>query len=79
MTAHPPQLGAQDPERKNSPVAWEQDEEVDAVREMVPEEPTCFFNDRAYVHGTIIGSGSALLRCDNGVWVPTGPAVAGKP
>ena len=80
MNGHPKQLGAQDPERKNSPVAWESDEDIETLRESMPdEEPTCFFNDGAYTHGTVVGSGSVLLRCDNGVWVPAGPAESGKP
>jgi hypothetical protein len=79
MKGHAAQLGAQDPERKNSPVAWETDEDVEALRESIPDEPTCFFNDRAYAHGTVVGSGSVLLRCDNGIWVPAGPGESGKP
>ena len=79
MKGHPDQLGAQDPERKNSPVAWETDEDVEALREAIPDEPACFFNDRAYAHGTVVGSGSVLLRCDNGIWVPAGPGESGKP
>jgi hypothetical protein len=79
MKGHPAQLGAQDPERKNSPVAWETDEDVEALRESIPDEPACFFNDRAYPHGTVVGSGSVLLRCDNGIWVPAGPGESAKP
>jgi hypothetical protein len=37
-----------DPERKTSPVAWEGDEDTSALRESVPGEAVCFFNDRAY-------------------------------
>jgi hypothetical protein len=68
------QLGAQDPELKNSPVAWESDEDTEALRESIPEEPVCYFNDRAYAHDTVVGSGDVLLRCDHGLWVPAGPA-----
>lgn len=70
MSARPEQLGAQDPDLKNSPVAWESDEDTEALREEVDDEPVCFFNDRAYTHGTVVSSGSALLRCDHGIWVP---------
>jgi hypothetical protein len=73
------QLGAQDPERKNSPVLWDADDDVEALRESIPEEPACFFNDREYGHGIVVSSGSTLLRCDNGIWVPAGPAESGKP
>jgi hypothetical protein len=66
------QLGAQDPELKNSPVAWEGEEDTETLRASVPGEPVCFFNDHAYTHGTIVKSGSTLLRCDLGLWVPEG-------
>lgn len=74
MTSNTLDLGAQDPELKNSPVAWEGEEETETLRESVPGEPTCFFNDRAYEHGALIRSGSAMLKCDHGLWVPAGPS-----
>lgn len=67
------QLGAADPERKNSPIAWEADEDTEALREAVPDEAVCLFNDRAYDDGTVVKSGSVLLRCDRGIWLPVGP------
>jgi hypothetical protein len=72
-------LGAQDPERKNSPVAWEADDDTETLREAVPDEAVCHFNDSSYTHGTVVSSGSVLLRCDHGVWVPAGTTSAGKP
>ena len=78
-TTSPPQLGTADPERKTSPVAWETDEETDTLRAAVPDEAVCYFNDRPYGDGTLAKSGSILLRCDRGVWVPAGPADGGKP
>ena len=63
-------LGAPDPERKNSPIAWEMEEDPETLREGVPEEPVCYFNDQAYADATVIKSGAVLLRCDRGVWVP---------
>ncbi|HEX7080448.1 MAG TPA: DUF1496 domain-containing protein [Gammaproteobacteria bacterium] len=68
------QVGAQDPERRNSPVAWEEDEDTDMLRESIPGDPVCFFNDSAYPHGTTVKSGDVLLRCDHGLWVPAGPS-----
>jgi len=66
-------LGAQDPELKNSPVAWETDEETDTLLELVPAAGgVCYFNGSAYSHGTLIRSGTSVLRCDGGVWVPEG-------
>ena len=79
MTSETKQLGAADPERKNSPVAWEADDDTDALREEVPDEAVCFFNDRAYDHGTFIKSGSVVLRCDHGLWLPAGPTEDSEP
>lgn len=67
-----PNLGAQDPELKNSPVAWESDEESEVLRRTIPDEPACYFNDTAYSHGTVIQCGTELLRCDHGIWVQAG-------
>jgi hypothetical protein len=72
-------LGAPDPELKNSPVAWEGDEETEALREETSEEPECFFNGEAFPHGAVIRSGSTRLSCDHGIWIPVGPGDAGKP
>jgi hypothetical protein len=79
MTSGTQQLGALDPERKSSPVAWEADEDTETLRESVPDEAICFFNDLAYRDGTVVKSGSVLLRCDHGLWVPAGPADDAKP
>jgi hypothetical protein len=79
MKTRTQQLGAPDPERKNSPIAWETDEDTETLRESVPDEAVCFFNDHAYEHGTVVKSGSVLLRCDYGLWLPAGPADHSKP
>jgi hypothetical protein len=79
MTKSAPQLGAPDPDRKTSPVAWETDEDTETLRESVPDEAICYFNDSAYRNGTMIESGSVLLRCERGIWVPAGPAETAKP
>jgi hypothetical protein len=79
MTTRTQQLGAMDPERNNSPVAWEAEEDTEALRETVPDEAVCFFNDLAYEHGMVIKSGSVLLRCDHGLWLPAGPADDAEP
>lgn len=63
-------LGAQDPELKNSPVAWESEEDTDALREQEPGEPVCYFNDTPYDEGTVVKSGDTLLRCSYGIWFP---------
>ena len=74
MTDRIQELGAQDPELRNSPVAAEGDEDTETLHASIPGEPVCYFNDRPYAHGTIGKSGTVLLRCDYGVWVPAGPA-----
>jgi len=74
MNAKTQLVGAQDPELKNSPVAWESDEDTEVLRDTVPEEAVCYFNDRAYTHGTVVGAGDVRLRCDRGLWIPAGPA-----
>ena len=63
-------LGAQDPELKNSPVAWEADEDTDALREQAPGAAVCYFNSDAYEQDTVIKSGDVLLRCSYGLWFP---------
>ena len=79
MTERTQQLGAPDPERKNSPVAWEADDDTETLRESIPDEAVCFFNDLTYDHGTVVESGSVLLRCDHGLWLPAGPTEESKP
>jgi hypothetical protein len=72
-------LGAQDPELRNSPVAWEGDEDTDALRELSPGEPVCYFNDVAYEKGTVVKAGDVLLRCSYGLWLPLASADPDNP
>ncbi len=73
-------LGAQDPELRNSPIAEEGDEDTETLRETVTEDaPLCYFNDRAYVHGTLVRSGTTTLRCEHGLWVRAGPGDPDNP
>jgi len=66
-----PQVGSPDPERKNSPIVDEEDEEVDPELEL--ETGVCYFNDVAYPLGSYVLSGSELLHCEErGVWVRKG-------
>lgn len=62
-------VGTPDPLLKNSPVAEETDEEFDVLLQEVPGEPVCYFNDRAYQHGTFVKSGGTKLRCNYGIWL----------
>ena len=68
----PEYVGDQDPELRNSPIADENDEFEYDVHENVSGLSSCFFNDKEYSHGSFVRSGSALLRCDRGVWVVAG-------
>ena len=81
MKHHPsiPQVGAPDPELKNSPIADEEDEETDVVRQQVPGEPVCYFNGTSYKHGAFVQSGSQLLKCSYGVWVDEGSSDPDNP
>ena len=74
MKSKPPMVGAQDPELKNSPIAWEGDEETETLRATIPDEPTCFFNDDEYAHGRIVVCENVRLRCERGIWVPADPS-----
>ena len=66
------QVGDQDPEMHNSPIADESDDVDYDLHEEVPGESSCYFNDKSYPHGTFVCSGSTLLRCDRGVWITSG-------
>jgi len=71
MTHHPsiPHVGAQDPELRNSPIAEEEDEDTDVIRQQVPGEPVCLFNGTEYKNGAYVVSGTRLLQCNYGIWV----------
>jgi hypothetical protein len=69
-----PQVGAQDPELRNSPIAEEEDEETDVVRQQLPGAAFCLFNGSEYAHDSYVRSGSQVLRCSYGVWIDCGSA-----
>ena len=79
MTDSTPDVGSQDPERRNSPIAAETDEDTEVLRQEVPPEPVCYFNDTAYSDGTIVKSGPGLLRCDKGLWISAGSSDPDNP
>jgi hypothetical protein len=66
------QVGDQDPELKNSPIAVESDEESQLLREEIPGDAVCYFNGEEFSQYEVVQSGSLLLRCDRGIWVPLG-------
>lgn len=69
-----PQVGAQDPELRNSPIAEEEDEETDVVRQQLPGAAACWYNGTEYDHGSYVVSGSQVLKCHYGVWIDSGSA-----
>ena len=71
MKHHPSitHVGAQDPELRNSPVADEEDEDTDVIRQQVPGSAVCWFNGQEFKDGTYVVSGSQLLQCSRGVWI----------
>jgi len=70
MSDHLPQLGAPDPELKNSPIV---DEDEEPSLDLELETGVCYFNNVAYPLGQYVLSGSEVLRCSNrGVWVRSG-------
>lgn len=74
-----PQVGDQDPEQKNSPIAAEMDEETQLLREEIPGDAVCYFNGEAFGQGVLVQSGSLMLKCDRGIWVPVGSADTDNP
>jgi hypothetical protein len=63
-------VGSQNSELRNSPIAWEYLDEEESVGTMVEEQPGCFFNGVAYGDGTFVKSDDAVLECRHGFWIP---------
>ena len=66
------QVGAPDPELRNSPIVEESDEDYEIAAQTLPDEPLCYFNSHSFRHDQFVCSGSELLRCARGVWVQEG-------
>jgi hypothetical protein len=66
----PIDLGTQNPNLRNSPIAWEYLDEEEWVGPTQEEQPGCFFNGVAYPNGTVVKADDAMLECRNGFWVP---------
>lgn len=82
MNAHSrlPQVGAMDPDLPNSPLAEELDEDVETIRQQLPDEhPVCYFNGQAFANDEFVRSGSRVLHCRNGVWIDAGSADPSNP
>jgi len=73
---HLVQVGAADPERRNSPIQTDPEESFELLREEVGDEADgCYFNDQSYANGDHVLSGSTILRCDRGIWLEVGTRV----
>lgn len=76
MTKHidVPEVGAPDPDLKNSPIFDDETEESD-YEDLELETGACYFNGSSYPLGAYVSSGGELLRCmERGVWVRVGPS-----
>ena len=66
-----PELGAPDPEQRNSPIFDDSADELSMDLEL--EEGVCYFNNKTFSIGDYICSGNELLRCEiRGVWMREG-------
>jgi hypothetical protein len=74
-----PQVGEQDPELLNSPIADENDDQEYDLHEVSRGLPLCFFNGESYTDGSFVRSGTTLLRCDSGVWFVAGSSDPDNP
>jgi len=66
------QVGAMDPELRNSPVAQEFDEDTDTIAQLMPGEAVCHFNGSAFPNDQYVISGSQ-------VWIEVGSADPDNP
>ncbi len=74
MTEHikVPEVGAPDPELKNSPI-FDYETEFSEYEDLELETGCCYFNNVGYAIGDYVSSGGELLRCmERGVWVRVG-------
>jgi hypothetical protein len=69
---HALQVGAPDPEKRNSLVVEESDYDFGVRGQEVPETPVCYFNGQPFAEQAFVCSGDELLRCEKGVWVRSG-------
>jgi len=70
--AKAPNVGAPDPELRNSPI-FDSSDSDDLSFDLELEEGVCFFNNESFALGKYICSGNELLHCaGRGVWVREG-------
>ena len=44
-----------------------------------PGEAVCYFNDKSYKTGNYVKSGTSILKCVYGIWVPAGSSDPDNP
>ncbi len=76
---HAEDVGVADPELNTSPIADETYDEIEVLRQGMPGEPVCYFNNKSYKTGAYVKSGTSILKCDYGIWIPAGPADPDNP
>jgi hypothetical protein len=70
--AKAPNVGAPDPELRNSPI-FDSNDSDDLSLDLEFEEGVCFFNNESFALGKYVCSGNELLRCEErGVWIREG-------
>ena len=76
---HVQDVGAPDPELNTSPIAEENDDETEALRQEMPGEPVCYFNNQSFPTGAYIKSGTSVLKCVYGIWELAGSSDPDNP
>jgi hypothetical protein len=75
-----PQVGAADPEHRNSPIQTDPEQSFELIREQLGDEAAgCYFNDVLYAEGSCVLCGSTYLRCERGIWREVGTSVPVSP
>ncbi len=69
---HAPQVGAPDPEKRNSPILEETAEDFAEIMQQAGEDAVCYFDGVAYQDGGYVCSGDELLHCRCGSWIREG-------
>lgn len=66
----PIDVGPQNPDLRNSPIAWEYLDEEEWQGTAVEEQPVCYFNGDVFEDGTLVRSDEVVLECRQGIWMP---------
>lgn len=66
------QVGAPDPDLRNSPIIEDTDYDYVEQGQQLPEAPVCYFNGSTFHDGEYVCSGNELLKCMRGSWTRMG-------